>query len=55
LAAWLTEHAGSQANLQTTIEKLPPKLLLSLKINADKLVAELPDPESFVDVSSLLH
>jgi HD-like signal output (HDOD) protein len=55
LAAWLAEHAGSPGSLQTTIEKLPPQLLLDLNINADKLVAELPDPESFVDVSSLLH
>lgn len=55
LAAWLTEHAGNPASLQAAIAKLPPQLLLDLKINADKLLAELPDPETWVDVSSLLH
>jgi HD-like signal output (HDOD) protein len=55
LAAWLAEHAGNPASLQTIIEKLPPQLLANLNINTGTLVAALPDPESFVDVSSLLH
>jgi HD-like signal output (HDOD) protein len=54
LSAWLSEHAGNPVSLQAAIAKLPPQLLLSLKINADKLMAELPEPETFVDVSSLL-
>lgn len=55
LAAWLAEHAGNAGSLQTAIGKLPPQLLIDLKINTDKLLTELPDPEEFVDVSSLLH
>ena len=54
LAAWLTEHAGHPDNLQTAIAKLPLQLLVNLQINVDKLLAELPEPETFVDVSSLL-
>jgi hypothetical protein len=55
LAAWLTEHASDPASMQAAITKLPPKLLLDLTINTDKLATELPDPDSMVDVSSLIH
>jgi HD-like signal output (HDOD) protein len=55
LAAWLTEHASDPASMQAAITKLPPKLLLDLTINTDTLATELPDPDSMVDVSSLIH
>jgi hypothetical protein len=41
--------------LQAAITQLPPQLLMNLRISADKLATDLPDPESFVDVSSLMH
>jgi HD-like signal output (HDOD) protein len=55
LAAWLAEHANDPARLQAAITQLPPQLLMNLRISADKLATDLPDPESFVDVSSLMH
>jgi HD-like signal output (HDOD) protein len=55
LAGWLTEHADVPTDLHAGIPQLPPRLLLNLKISADQLMGELPDPETFVDVSSLMH
>ncbi|MDZ7939071.1 MAG: HDOD domain-containing protein [Rhodoferax sp.] len=55
LAAWLAEHADDLATLQACASALPPKLLSSLNIAPEKLLAGLPDPATFADVSSLLN
>jgi HD-like signal output (HDOD) protein len=55
LAAWLAEHAGDTVSRQACLPNLPPSMLASLKIAPQKLATGLPDPDEFVDVSSLLH
>lgn len=54
LAGWLADQASSHASVLQAVPAIPAALLAYLKLQPDALLAQLPDPENFSDVSALL-
>lgn len=54
LAGWLADQSASHASVQQAVPAIPAALLASLRVQPEALLAQLPDPENFSDVSALL-
>ena len=54
LAGWVADQASSLASVQEALQQLPVVLQQKLQLDPEALLRNVPDPEKFSDVSSLL-
>ncbi len=54
LAAWLADQADTHTNVLQAVPAIPAALLAYLRLQPAQLLARLPDPELYSDVSALL-